>query len=166
MTDVRRDSQGPGRPRKVAPQRSQRVRERVEAFQAAEREFAKTDALLCAAVTDQRLEALYIAREELAREAAGLLFARLYSVPGSREMGRLATRRISALREVANLTLVIARYDSGSPSPERMGRILELLTATIDEAVASVLPADTAANFQQAWRARIAPFLAQTISER
>jgi hypothetical protein len=137
------------------------VQDRVQSFHEAELRFSSTDRVVRAAEANEQLEALYVAREELAREAAGLLFARLQSVPGSREMGRLASRRIAALREIVNVTLAIARFDSDMPSPDRMSRILGLLVATIEEVCDSVLPSESARKFRAEWRARIEPFLAQ-----
>lgn len=155
------DESVPGRPRKVVARRSKRIRERVASFHEAEERFVEVDQVVLAASVDDRLEVLHVTREALAREAAGLLFARLQAIPGSREMGRLATKRISALRDIANLTLSIARIETGLPSPERMGRILGFLMTTIEEAAENVLPGDTARAFSDAWRARIEPALAQ-----
>jgi hypothetical protein len=150
----------PGRPRKVTPRRSARVQQRVSAFQEGSARFVDDDRVVRAAASGESLEALYIAREELAREAASLLFDRLQATPGSRELGRLASRRTSALRDIANLTVAIARAGAGAPSPERMGRILVSLMEVVDEAAVSVLPADTAVKFQLAWHAGIQPCLA------
>lgn len=148
----------PGRPRAVVRRRTARMQERVAAFHEAGMRFAESDRVVQAAAATNDLEALFVAREELAREAAGLLYARLQSVPGSREMGRLASRRIAALRDVANLTVAIARVDRGLPSPAQMGRILQSLQDVIEDA-ASVLPEDVARRFAAAWRQRIEPHL-------
>jgi hypothetical protein len=155
------DKNAPGRPRKVAARRSKNVQARVASFHDAEKRFVETDQVVLAALRDDRLDVLHVAREALAREAAGLLFARLQCVPGSREMGRLASRRVAALREIANLTLSIARIDTGLPSPQRISKLLELLMVTIDEAAESVLPTETATAFARACRQRIEPFLPQ-----
>jgi hypothetical protein len=135
------------------------VEQRVAAFHEAAARFAVTDRVVQAASGDEPLDSLYLAREELAREAAGLLFARLQTVPGSREVGRLSTRRLAALREITNLTLAIARVNADAPSPERVSRILTLLMDTIDDAADSVLPPETAARFKAVWRERIEPQL-------
>lgn len=158
------DNQPPGRPRKIARQRSARVRQRVAAFHERAAVFVAADPLVRAAEMGPDLESLYLAREELAREAAGLLFMRLQAVPGSIEMGRLASRRIAALREVANLTVAIARAGAGAPSPERMARIMTSLFEVVDEASASVLPEDVAAKFARAWRERAQPLLEECCS--
>jgi len=134
------------------------MQERVAAFHEEGMRFAEADRVVQAANSGNYLESLFVAREELAREAAGLLYARLQSVPGSREMGRLASRRIAALRDVANLTLAIARVDQGLPSPAQMARILQSLQDVIEDA-ASVLPEEVALKFAAAWRQRIAPHM-------
>lgn len=148
---------GPGRPRTVVPRRSARMEQRVAAHHADAARFVEADEVVRAASSKDDLEGLYVARLELAREAAGLLFMRLQAVPGSREQGRLATRRIAALREVASLTVAISRAVGSLPSPAAMRRILESLGQAVDEAAASVLPADVAERFSNAWREAARP---------
>lgn len=122
-----------------------------------ESRFVDADHLFRAAQSGHDLESLYVAREELAREAASLHFARLHAVPGSRELGRLATRRIAALREIASLTIAIARVDTATPAPERLARIMASLVEVVDEAATSVLLPEVATTFREEWRARLAP---------
>lgn len=141
-------------------QRSARLQERVTAFHEEEARFSEFDSVVHAAKSGCALESLYLAREEIAREAAGLLFLRLRSVPGSREMGRLATRRINALRHVAGLTVAIAHAGAGEPSPDRMARIMRDLAEVIDAVASNVLPVALAKHFSEAWRDRLEPHLA------
>lgn len=120
------------------------MRERVAEYHEDSARFVGADRVVRAAASGNDLESLHVAREDLAREAAGIFFTRLQAVPGSRELGRLASRRIAALREIANVTLAIARADQTTPSPARMSRILESLAGVVNEAAAAVLPEDVA----------------------
>jgi hypothetical protein len=151
----------PGRPRTVTRQRSTRVQERVAAYNEKAARFVAADELYQAAQSGDDLESLYVAREQLAREAASLHFTRLQTVPGSREMGRLITRRISALREITSLTIAIARAGTGMPSPERLERIMANLIDVVDQSAAGVLPPEVAARFRDELRARLEPQLKQ-----
>lgn len=137
------------------------MQERVATYHDEESRFVDGDHLFRAAQSGPDLESLYMAREELAREAASLHFARLHAVPGSREMGRLATRRIAALREIAFLTVAIARVDTASPAPERLARIMGNLVKVVDEAAAGVLSPEAEAKFTKELRARLAVQFAQ-----
>lgn len=151
----------PGRPRAVARRPSTRVQERVVEYNEEATRFVAADELCQAVQSGDDLESLYVAREQLAREAASLLFSRLQAVPGSRELGRLVTRRISALREIASLTISIARAGTGMPSPERLERIMMSLIDVVDQAAAGVLPSEIVARFRDELRARLDPQLRQ-----
>lgn len=151
----------PGRPRTVARRRSPRVQARVDAYNEDSARFVDADPVFEAAKSGDELESLYLAREELAREAASLLFSRLQSVPGSPEMGRLASRRVRALREIASLTIAIARIDSAMPAPERLARIITNLLDVVGEAAREVLPPEGGELFRNAWRARLEPQLSK-----
>jgi hypothetical protein len=155
----------PGRPRSVARRRSARVQERVAAYHESEARFVDDDRLFRAAKADVNLESLYAARLELAREAAGLHFARLQAVPGSRELGRLASRRIAALRQVASLTIAIAHADAASPSPARLRLVLEDLMVVVDQSAASVLLPETLTKFRTAWQGRVEDLLRQVCAQ-
>lgn len=154
----------PGRPRTVVRRRSARMQARIAAYNEEAQRFAAEDRLTQAVCSNDKLETLYMSREEIAREAAGLLFDRLHTAPGSREVGRLASRRLAALREVSNLTLAIARANADAPSPDRMHRILSLLMETIDDAADGVLPPEDAEKFRDLWRSRIEPQLSRFAS--
>jgi len=134
---------------------------RVEAHREQGSRFVDLDPLYQAAKSGDDLEPLYVAREELAREAAALLFARIQSVPGSRETGRLASRRIAALREIASLTLALDRM--AVPAPDRLARIIANLREIVGEAAEEVLPTEHAEMFKKAWRLRLEPELTKLL---
>jgi hypothetical protein len=155
----------PGRPRSVAQRRSARVQSRVAAYHESEARFVDADQLVRATKADSDLESLYMARLELAREAASLHFARLQAAPGSREMGRLATRRIAALRQVASLTIAINHAGAASPSPARLRRVLEDLMAVVDQSASSVLPPNSLTKFRAEWQRRGEAILRQMCAQ-
>jgi len=113
------------------------------------------DPVVLAAHVGDPIESLYVLREQMAREAAALLFDRLYVCPRGRDSERLSSRRIRALADVANLTAQIARADPGAPSDAIVRRVVELLLVEVASAAADVLPEGSAAKLGEALRRRL-----------
>jgi glycerol-3-phosphate dehydrogenase len=145
----------PGRPTKVAPAPSERVRARIEAYEKAAAEHTEKDPLVRASAEPASLETLYLTREEIAREAAGALWMRMNSTPGSRERRRASARRVSALSEVAQLTLKIAKVTAGEASPATLRLVLDALQREVEDAAREVFDAGTADRLTIAIRCRL-----------
>jgi len=137
------EDRGPGRVRTPARRPSSRRKAKTEAYNAALSHFTQQDAVVVAAQGGS-VEALYVARDAVAHEAASLLYERQHAVPGSREAARTSSRRIAALAEVGRLTIAIHRSCPGEPSPERMGRVMALLRADIEDVVRALFDTGTA----------------------
>lgn len=148
------DHRGPGRIRTPARRPSAKRRAKTEAYKTALTAFTALDPVVRAA-QGTSIESLYATRDAVAREAASLLFERLNAVPGSREAARISSRRIAALAEVGRLTLAIGRANPGEPSPERIGRIMALLRADIEDAMRGLFDPDTAQRFVDAMARRL-----------
>lgn len=138
---------GPGRVRTPARRPNRRRQARTQAYNAALEEFTGSDPVVRAATAASSVEALYEARNSVAREAASLLWERLHAVPASREAARTSSRRIAALSAVAGLTVAIHRANPGQPSPERLGRVLAALHAEVEEAARNLFDSATAQRF-------------------
>ena len=70
-------------------------------------------------------------------------------------MGRISSRRIVALAEIGRLTVEITRADPGAPAVETIRRVCELLLDEVAAAATDVLPKDTAARFEEAFRRKL-----------
>jgi hypothetical protein len=128
--------------------------ERIERNRLALEAYENQDRVLRTVVAEKSLESLLVLREEMAREAASLLFQRLKAVPGSRELERLCSRRLAALAEVAALSIAIAKTAPGHTSPETTRRVCRLLLAEVEIAAAQVLPQDAVARLAEALQRR------------
>jgi hypothetical protein len=137
------EERGPGRVRTPARRASARRRAKTEAYNDALSEFTQRDPVVVAAQGGS-VEALYVARDAVAHEAASLLYERQHAVPGSREAARTSSRRIAALAEVGRLTVAIHRANPGEPSPERLGRVMALLRNDVEDAVRGLFDEETA----------------------
>lgn len=148
------DDGGPGRSR-LARRPSARTQARIERHRAALEEHEKQDPLLKVSRGTEKLAALYLAREQIAVEAAALLWSRLQMRPGAREIGRTASRRVAALAEVGRLTVEIARADPGAPSAVTMKRLLLQLRSDVEAAAGEVFDEATVARLTAAIRQRV-----------
>ena len=101
------------------------------------------------------LEVLQVLLVELSREAAALLFDRLHLPPHSREVGRLASRRVRALRAVAATRLEMAQIEGDDPPPRVVRRIVELLVVDVLTAAREVLPSEAADRLTVAFHRRL-----------
>lgn len=137
------EQRGPGRVRTPARRPSARRKAKALAYNAAVSEFTRQDPVVRASQGGS-VEALYCARDAVAQEAASLLWERQQAVPGSREAARISSRRIAALAEVGRLTVAIHRSCPGEPSPERLGRVMALLRADVEDAVRGLFDEKTA----------------------
>ncbi|HEY0467869.1 MAG TPA: hypothetical protein VGC79_26900 [Polyangiaceae bacterium] len=134
---------------------SQRTRARIEQYRKAIKAHEENDQVVRAARGSERIETLYLAREQVAIEAASLLWVRLNARPGSREFGRTCSRRVSALAEVASLTIAISKADPDAPTIETTKWVCALLLYELKAAAASVLPSEAAAALDMALQQRL-----------
>lgn len=148
------EQRGPGRIRMPKPRPSRQRREKIAAYNAEADAFVRTDAVVTASA-EGSVEVLYAARDEVAREAAALLWERRRQPPGSREAARISSRRVAALAEVGHLTVQIARAHPGEPSPERIRKVLGQLRKEVEGVIGDLFDAPAAA----ALRARLATCL-------
>jgi len=140
--------------RRVHRQPSARHRQKREARQLASAAHEATDAIVQAARTASTVELLHLQRLEVAREAASLRFDRMFGST-SADTGRLISRRVRALRAVADATLQIHELEAGSPSPVVVRRIVALLTDDVVAAGRAVFDSATADRLEVAVRRRV-----------
>jgi hypothetical protein len=134
---------GPGRPRKVerAPTTSDLE---YNALMAEQRQsFIASDPLV--RTIDGKgdsLEILYHIKREVAREAASLHFERIETEKRGRDTGQVSSRRIEALKKIADIELKIKEIDSESinMSSERMQKVFALWVETMREIAQETLP--------------------------
>jgi hypothetical protein len=88
------------------------------------------------------IELLHAQREQIAAEAAALRFER---DRGTGDVGRLISRRVRALRAVADATVQIHELEAGAPPPSATRRVLDLLLTDVLAAAHEVLDPATAA---------------------
>jgi hypothetical protein len=88
------------------------------------------------------LEILYLIKKEVASEAASLNFERLEVAKRGKETGQVSTRRIEALKKIADIELKIKELDSASVnlSSERMQKLFTLWVETMREVAQETLP--------------------------
>lgn len=138
---------GPGRPKKVNPKpttddllyHAEMIRQKGE--------FVAQDPLVRSTKTRQEpIETLQVLKAELAEEAAALLFTRIEEEKYGRDTSQISTRRISALREVANIELEIKKLGITEIDlkGERFQKIFAHLLNCVKEAAEEVLSAEQA----------------------
>jgi hypothetical protein len=145
---------GPGRVRTPARRPSPRRVAKTTIYNEELDKFTEADSVVMAAAGDSN-ESLYRTRDEVAREAAALLFERRRAVPGSREAARISTRRIGALVEVGSLTIAINRAHPGQPSPERLRRVLGLLRQDVQTVIDDLFDEPAVTALRAALAARL-----------
>lgn len=134
---------GPGRPRKVerAPTTSDLE---YHALMAEERQkFISSDDLVQTIEgRGDSLNILHLIKKEVAREAASLHFERIETEKRGRDTGQVSTRRIEALKKIADIELKIKEIDSESVnlSSERMQKVFALWIETMREVAQETLP--------------------------
>jgi hypothetical protein len=105
--------------------------------------FIDADPLVQTAKSRQEaLDTLQRVKEEVAREAAALHFMRIEEEKYGKDTSQMSSRRISALREVANIELEIKKLGMTmiDLKSERFQKIFLFLLETIREAASEVLP--------------------------
>jgi len=137
---------GPGRPRKV--ERAPTVSDlEYHALMAEERQkFIGSDALVKAIEEHgDALGILHLIKKEVAREAASLHFERIETEKRGRDTGQVSTRRVEALKKIADIELKIKEIDSESVnlSSERMQKVFSLWVETMREVAQEILPQET-----------------------
>ena len=134
---------GPGRPRKVErmPTTSDLT---YHAEMAKEREnFIASDALVQSIENhSDALSILHIIKKEVACEAASLHFERIETEKRGRDTSQTSSRRIEALKKIADIELKIKELDTESLdlSSEKMQKIFSLWVNTMREIAQETLP--------------------------
>jgi hypothetical protein len=133
---------GPGRPKKINPKptnddliyHAEMIRQKTE--------FINSDPLVkSSADRKEAIETLHRVKEEIARESAALHFQRIEEEKYGKDTSQMSSRRISALREVANLELEIRRIGAThiDLKGERFQKIFKFFLETVREAAAGSL---------------------------
>lgn len=133
---------GPGRPRKV--ERAPTVSDlQYHAIMAQKRQdFIKSDPLVKVLEDGKAdvLDVLTVIKKEIAVETASLTFERLENEKRGRDTGQLSTRRIEALKKVAEIELKIKEIDGESVnlSSERMQKVFALWVEVMRESATEI----------------------------
>ena len=136
---------GRGRPKKINPKpttqdllyHQEMVREKTR--------FIEADGLVQATRSrKEAIEVLQKIKEEVAREAAALHFARIEEEKYGKDTSQMSSRRINALREVASIELEIKKIGIAmiDLKSERFQKVFLHLIETIREAAQEVLPSE------------------------
>lgn len=128
----------------------------MQAFQTALAEHERQDRVLRVVRDAETIEALHVAREEVAAEAAALLFDKSNTLPASREFGRICSRRVAALREIGKLTVEIAHAAPGLPSVATIRRVVDLLRIEVESIASEILSEDDLRRHREALERRLA----------
>lgn len=134
---------GRGRPKKINPKpttddllyHAEMIRQKTG--------FVDADSLVKSSGNrKEAIETLHLVKEEIAREAAALLFDRVEAEKYGRDTSQMSSRRIAALRDVANLELEIRKLGASSIDlkGERFQKVFLFLLQTLREAAQEVLP--------------------------
>lgn len=146
---------GPGRPRTIerapTPEQATKFDAEVARLTAAECEHP---VVVRAGARDSvaLLETLLV---DAARESAELGWLRRRGQARGQDIQRLATRRIRALVNVADLVLTLERARNGEPSAANVARVVELFLEAIEREARSVLPPEDCARFLSELGARV-----------
>lgn len=144
----------PGRPVAIGRRPGARRAERIEATQRALERHLEADPLLQVARGRDARATLEAALVGASVEAASLAWERRHCAAHDREFGRICSRRLAALVEVARLTLVLQKLDPGAPAPAAIKRVTDLLRHAVEQAAREVLPPDDADQFAEALASR------------
>lgn len=134
---------GRGRPRKVERKPTTSDLEYHAEMIRTRQDFIKSDPLVQKIEgRGDVLEVLYLIKREVAAEAASLHFERIETEKRGKETGQVSTRRIEALKKIADIELKIKEIDSDSVnlSSERMQKLFALWVDTIREIAQETLP--------------------------
>lgn len=139
--------------RRVQRPPSARGLARREALRAAEAAYQEADPVVRAARHASHGELLHVQVVELAREAASLKFDRLQTTdPRTRQ--RITSRRIRALRALADAVIQRHRHEAGAPSDAAVQRVLQLLMSDVLAVGPQIFSSDVAAKLQVALQER------------
>jgi hypothetical protein len=134
---------GRGRPRKIERKPTTSDLEYHAEMVRARETFIASDPLV-KKITDkgEPLEILYLIKKEVAAEAASLNFERLEVSKRGKDTGQVSTRRIEALKKIADIELKIKELDSESVnlSSERMQKLFTLWVETMQQIAQETLP--------------------------
>jgi len=133
---------GPGRPKKINPKptnddliyHAEMIRQKTA--------FIEADPLVKSSASRQEaVETLQRVKEEVAREAAALHFQRIEEEKYGKDTSQISSRRITALREVANLELEIRRLGATmiDLKSERFQKIFKFFLETVRESATETL---------------------------
>jgi hypothetical protein len=125
--------------RRVQRTPSARTRARLTALRLAEAEYEARDGVVQAATGTSTSDLLRQQIVELARETAALRFDRL-TATDARARERLSSRRIRALKSLADALLQRHQYDAGAPSPVAIRRITDCLRNEVETAITELFP--------------------------
>jgi len=121
--------------------------ERLEASQRALDRHLDADQVLEAAQTKDARATLEAALVAAAVESASLAWERRRYTAHDRQHGRICSRRIGALVEVAKLRLALHRLEPGAPEPGAVERVTDHLRRAVEQAARDVLPPQDADRF-------------------
>lgn len=134
---------GPGRPRKVERMPTTSDLE-YHALMASQRDqFVKSDPIVRSVEgKGDSLSTLHMIKLGIAREAASLHFERIETEKRGRDTSMVSSKRIDALKKIAEIELKIHELDSDSInlSSERMQKIFALWVETMKEVAREVMP--------------------------
>lgn len=155
----------PGRPLKIGRQPSSVWEQKLSEQQRALDAHVTGNHLVQLSQTDAGIEVLWAALDAAAREAASIAFQKTLTPVYHRDFGRLCSRHLDAIRDVAKLRLLIEHLEPGASSPEATLRVLDALRVLVLDAALEVLPADATERFSAAlarrWDAASAAALGQ-----
>ncbi len=141
---------GPGRPVQVARRPSERRHRHVIETQEALQKHLVADPLVAAAALRDRAETLRQVLVETSVEAAALAWERSQQPSHHREFARIASRRVTALVQVARVAIDLHQLAPEEPAPATMERVLRSLLEVVVEAARDVLPASDLDRFTDA----------------
>ncbi len=133
----------PGRPRKIERAATTSDLEYHVEMVAKRQEFIGTDELVKAVeAKDGPLNILYLIKKEVAKEAASLHFERIETEKHGRDTGQVSTRRIEALKKIADIELKIKELDNESInlSSERMQKVFQQWVEALREIAQETMP--------------------------
>jgi hypothetical protein len=134
---------GRGRPRKIERKPTTSDLEYHAEMVRARQTFITSDPLV-KKIEDKGdpLEVLYLIKKEVASEAASLSFERLEAAKRGKDTGQVSTRRIEALKKIADIELKIKEIDSESInlSSERMQKLFTMWVETMREVAQETVP--------------------------
>jgi hypothetical protein len=133
---------GPGRPKKINPKPT--VDDLTYHAETAKQRqaFIDTDPLVQTAISrTEAIDTLQRVKEQVAREAASLQFAKIEEEKYGRDTSQMSSRRIAALREIASIELEIKKLGVTmiDLKGERFQKIFQFFLETVHEAAAATL---------------------------